>query len=252
MQILGVSVMKSIHLKMNALIIIFVGFIFFIILFIDNESLNSLFINYHNNLVVNEVAILNVDYDKVVEKQVQEQNNSSTGNEENASSNNSNSSNSTSSVTLVNKSNVAAIDYWAWPTDQNYTITTYYSASHKALDIYQGYGGNIYAANNGVVTSVKGGCVVGYLSCNGKGGNYVVINHNHNNYYTVYMHMKDIHVKVGDVVSRGQVIGTMGNTGNVIPVPTASAPYLGTHLHFCLYIGQPYAGGYAINPMKLY
>ena len=44
----------------------------------------------------------------------------------------------------------------------------------------------------------------------------------------------------------------MGNTGNVIPVPTAASPYLGTHLHFCLYIGEPYRGGYAVNPMRLY
>lgn len=245
--------MKSIHLRINALIAIFVGFILFIILFVDDESLNSLFINYHDNLVVNEVAVLNVDYDKIIYDQNQERNN--TNNQvpsSNDSITSSNGNTTSSNVTFVNKSNAAATDYWAWPTELNYTITTYYSVSHKALDIYQGYGANIYAANNGVVTSVKGGCVVGNLACNGRGGNYVVINHNHNNYYTVYMHLKDIHVKVGDVVSRGQIIGTMGNTGNVIPVPTASAPYLGTHLHFCLYVGQPYAGGYAINPMKLY
>lgn len=79
-----------------------------------------------------------------------------------------------------------------------------------------------------------------------------MINHNQSNYYTVYMHLKDFKVNVGDTVSRGQVIATMGNTGNVIPVPSASAPYLGTHLHFCLYIGEPYNGGYAVNPMRLY
>ena len=200
--------------------------------------------NYENNLLVNEVSILNVNYDEVIK--------------------------GSNSVTLINNnvsnvqvspavvvSNVASTDYWAWPTDPNYVITSPYGyrwgSMHGAIDIAgTGYGSNIYAANNGVVTTVKGGCVTGNLSCNGRGGNYIVINHNVNNYYTVYMHLKDIHVKVGDVVSRGQIIGSMGNTGNVSPVPTASAPYLGTHLHFALYVGKPYYGGYTVNPMNLY
>jgi murein DD-endopeptidase MepM/ murein hydrolase activator NlpD len=227
--------MKSIGVKINFLLIGIVVILVGVVLFVDNDSLNSLLINYNDNLVVNEISILSVE-EKVVY-------NDSTTNVSQSSS---------ATPTLL--SNVASSDYWAWPTDSNYTITTTFSSSHQALDIYSfnGYGANIYAANNGVVTLVKSGCVVGDLSCNGKGGNYVVINHNYGSYYTVYMHLKDIKVSVGDVVSRGQVIGTMGNTGNVYPVPTASSPYLGSHLHFCLYIGEPYKGGYAVNPMRLY
>lgn len=218
--------------KIKIMLVISIIFLFLIILFVDNDSLNSLVIDYNNNLSVQEVLVLNVDYDKVVYH------------------NDSNSSSGSSSVASM----VAFTDYWAWPTDSNYTITTYYSSGHRAIDIYSysGYGSNIYAANNGVVTSVKSGCVSGDLSCNGKGGNYIVISHGQNNYYTVYMHLKDIKVRVGDSVSRGQVIGTMGNTGNVVPVPTSSSPYNGTHLHFCLYIGEPYNGGYEVNPMSLY
>ncbi len=149
---------------------------------------------------------------------------------------------------------VADLSSWYWPTSTNYLITTYYSTYHKAIDIYsyEGYNSNIYAANNGEVVEVKSGCTIGDLSCNGKAGNYIVINHNNNNYYTVYMHLNQINVKVGDIVSSGTVIGTMGNTGNVIPVPTSSNPYNGTHLHFCLYIGRPFQGGYAINPLSIY
>ena len=66
------------------------------------------------------------------------------------------------------------------------------------------------------------------------------------------MHMKDIYVKEGQTVARGQKIGTMGNTGNVYPVPNSYNPYGGTHLHFGVYIGTPYAGGYTINPYNLY
>ena len=146
---------------------------------------------------------------------------------------------------------------WAWPTDSNYKITSYYGYRwgklHGAIDINgPGYGSNIYAANKGTVVTVKGGCVSGDTSCNGSGGNYIVIKHNSNNYYTVYMHLKDIKVRVGANVSKGQIIGTMGNTGNVVPAPTNSNPYAGTHLHFALYVGEPYRGGYAVDPMRLY
>lgn len=152
------------------------------------------------------------------------------------------------------KNSVANLSSWHWPTTSNYNITNNYSSYHKALDIYSydGYSSNIYAANNGTVIEVKGGCSIGDLSCNGKGGNYIIINHNNNNYYTVYMHLNKINVSIGDIVTSGDVIGTMGNTGNVSPVPTSSNPFNGTHLHFCVYIGRPFQGGYEINPMSLY
>lgn len=227
--------MNEVTKKISIFLLSFMIILLIVVMFVDNDSLNSLFIDYSNQLSVNEVGVLNVDYDKVV---YQDTNVTSVAN--NSSSN------------VVQMANTSVSDGWAWPTDGGYTITTYFSAGHKALDIFKGYGTNIYAANNGVVTTVKAGCIAGNLACNGRGGNYVVIKHNSSNYYTVYMHLKDIHVKVGDNVSKGQVIASMGNTGNVIPVPTAVSPYLGTHLHFCLYIGEPYRGGYAVNPMRLY
>ena len=227
--------MNEVTKKISIFLLSFMIILLIVVMFVDNDSLNSLFIDYSNQFSVNEVGVLNVDYDKVV---YQDTNVTSVAN--NSSSN------------VVQMANTPVSDGWAWPTDGGYTITTYFSAGHKALDIFKGYGTNIYAANNGVVTTVKAGCIAGNLACNGRGGNYVVVKHNSSNYYTVYMHLKDIHVKVGDNVSKGQVIASMGNTGNVIPVPTSSSPYLGTHLHFCLYIGEPYRGGYAVNPMRLY
>lgn len=227
--------MNEVTKEISIFLLSFMIILLIVVMFVDNDSLNSLFIDYSNQLSVNEVGVLNVDYDKVV---YQDTNVTSVAN--NSSSN------------VVQMANTPVSDGWAWPTDGGYTITTYFSAGHKALDIFKGYGTNIYAANNGVVTTVKAGCIAGNLACNGRGGNYVIIKHNSSNYYTVYMHLKDIHVKVGDNVSKGQVIASMGNTGNVIPVPTAASPYLGTHLHFCLYIGEPYRGGYAVNPMRLY
>lgn len=152
---------------------------------------------------------------------------------------------------------IADLTYWAWPTDTPYTITTYYGyrwgSMHAAIDIYgPGHGSNIFAANNGTVVEAKGGCIVGNLSCNGRQGNYIIINHNIGNYYTIYMHLSSILVNVGQTVSRGQRIATMGNTGEVYPVPSSYSPYSGTHLHFGTFRGNPHAGGVPFNPFNLY
>lgn len=151
---------------------------------------------------------------------------------------------------------IADLSYWAWPTVKPYVITTYYEyrwgSFHNAIDISAGFASDIYAANNGVVTAAKGGCTPGYIACNGRRGNYIIINHNAGGYYTEYMHLAQILVSPGQVVERGQKIAKMGNTGHVDPVPSSYSPYAGTHLHFGVYIGVPYAGGSTINPLRLY
>lgn len=153
--------------------------------------------------------------------------------------------------------NVADLSYWAWPTKKPYTITTGYQyrwgSFHSALDIYVGFGSPIYAANNGTVYAIGTGCIRGNTKCNGSRGNYIIINHNAGNYYTQYMHLNTVLVKPGQTVSRGQKIGTMGNTGNVVPTPAyGSSSAAGTHLHFEVWKGTPYNGGYYINPYRLY
>ena len=153
---------------------------------------------------------------------------------------------------------VADISYWAWTTGTPYTITTYYGyrwgSMHAAIDIYgPGYGSPIYAANNGTVVAATGGCSAGYLGCNGRRGNFIVINHNINNLYTIYMHLANINVSVGQVVERGQKIGTMGNSGEVYPVPSSYSPYSGTHLHFGVMHGSPLTNSYSpFDPLSLY
>lgn len=65
-----------------------------------------------------------------------------------------------------------------------------------------------------------------------------------------FAHLDMIAVKVGDQVKQGQVIGTMGNTGNVI-----SGPYSdGTHLHYGIRLSKwdkndPWKGW--IDPLPL-
>ena len=54
-------------------------------------------------------------------------------------------------------------------------------------------------------------------------GNTIVINHQ-NGYVTSYSHLKDIRTRKGKNVGKGDIIGTVGNTGN------SSAP----HLHYTI------------------
>ena len=126
---------------------------------------------------------------------------------------------------------------WAWPTNSPYIITSNYGyrwgSMHAALDISgTGHGSPIYAAKDGVVVTSAS-----HYSL----GKYVVIMHA-NNYYTLYAHLAAHRVSEGQTVSRGQVIGLMGSTGNST----------GTHLHFSVSAGMPYEGGSFFNPWTLY
>lgn len=210
--------------KVNIGLILITFILILVVIFVDESVLSSMYFSYDDTFVINEVN-------------TSKRNDSIVYNEVNVPR-----------VSMVSNN----VDKWVWPTAGGTILTNGFSGYHNAIDLAGGYGSEIYAVNSGVVTMVMGGCVAGNLGCNGKGGNYVVIKHNTGNYYTVYMHLKDITVSLGQTVSSGQAIGTMGNTGNVEPVPSSSNPYAGTHLHFCLYIGEPYRGGYAINPMSVY
>lgn len=109
------------------------------------------------------------------------------------------------------------------------TITNYFGPAehpfthqwylHKGLDIAYGLGKPILAAANGKVIE-KGFEPLGY-------GNYFVIRHNYG-FLTRYAHLSNVYVKEGDVVTQGQVLGTMGSTG----LST------GPHLHFEVCIGS--------------
>jgi murein DD-endopeptidase MepM/ murein hydrolase activator NlpD len=86
------------------------------------------------------------------------------------------------------------------------------SAFHPGIDIRGKRGEKIYSTADGVVIkSFRNG---GY-------GNYVVIDHG-NGYTTSYAHMQKYLVHKGDRVTRGQVIGLVGNTGRST----------GPHLHY--------------------
>ncbi len=91
-----------------------------------------------------------------------------------------------------------------WPVGGNGGyISCYYSSGHKAIDIANSYGTNIYASASGTVI------LAGWYSTYGKA---VIIDHG-NGVQTLYAHNSSLNVSVGQYVSQGQVIAAMGSTG---------------------------------------
>jgi murein DD-endopeptidase MepM/ murein hydrolase activator NlpD len=120
---------------------------------------------------------------------------------------------------------VSATGAFVWPAAGR--LTQSYSWYHPALDIANKSGGNILAADSGVVTVAGWPDNMGY-------GNRVVIDHG-NGYATLYAHMSRIAVSPGQRVNRGDVVGQMGSTGRST----------GTHLHF-----EIRANGVLQNPLN--
>lgn len=133
---------------------------------------------------------------------------------------------------------------WVWPTLKPYYITSSYGwrwgSYHRAIDISGTGGGSpIYSATDGVVQKVNKSCAnKGYYGsgCGGGHGNYAYIQST-DGYLIYYSHMrKNLKVKAGDTVKKGQVIGYMGSSGSST----------GNHLHFQI---QAPSGSY-VNPCK--
>ncbi len=115
---------------------------------------------------------------------------------------------------------------WYWPLPGRYKISSLFGGridpingrpdNHTGTDIPAPGGTPIYAAQNGVVTTVNADR---YASSYGY---YCIINHG-NGYATLYAHQNQVPiVKEGQTVQKGQVIGYVGTTGRST----------GNHLHF--------------------
>lgn len=105
------------------------------------------------------------------------------------------------------------------------TPTTY--SGHLGWDIGSPARTPIYAAAEGTVVGLYNGCYRGHLTNHiiaGRTGNGVWLKHADGR-YSYYGHVTVAAVTAGQVVARGQYIGSVGNTGNT-KGPT------GNHLHF--------------------
>lgn len=115
----------------------------------------------------------------------------------------------------------------SWPTSG--TMTQYFSWYHNGDDIANAVGTAIVAADSGrVILAERSGYNGGY-------GKYVKVDHG-NGMVTLYAHMSEVFVNVGDNVGRGGFLGKMGSTGRST----------GSHLHFVVF-----SNGVAVNPLNL-
>lgn len=113
---------------------------------------------------------------------------------------------------------------------------------HTGIDVgNSSTGTDIYAAGSGTVKIARNSDL-GY-------GNRVVIEHTKDDgtlFWTMYAHLLEILVKVGDIVDQDTIVGTLGESGN------ASGPHLHFHIDTCEYslegIGTKNC---YINPMDL-
>ncbi len=133
--------------------------------------------------------------------------------------------------------------FLGWPVaGSSAKISQYYKGRiHTGIDIYDRSLPNILAASGGTV--IFAGCA-GYCpplgSTYGGSGYAWAIQIDHGNGFTTwYAHLKNIYVRTGQSVSKGESIGQLGSTGRST----------GPHLHFELRKGIGY--GTQINP-KLY
>ncbi|MHB9056875.1 MAG: peptidoglycan DD-metalloendopeptidase family protein [Paludibacteraceae bacterium] len=98
---------------------------------------------------------------------------------------------------------------------------------HEGMDFTAPVGTDIYATGNGTV--IEAGWQQGY-------GNSVLLDHGFG-YQTFYAHMSEVKVKVGQSVTRGEIIGLVGSTGKST----------GPHLHY-----EVHYKGQIMNPQNYY
>ncbi len=130
---------------------------------------------------------------------------------------------------------------FGWPCPGCYYISSGFGSrwgtNHKGIDIAQSAGEDAVASRAGKVIKINTSCTHNYgksKNCCGNGyGNYVLIDHEDGTYSTMYAHLQQVIVSVGDYVEKGQTVGYVGTTGWST----------GYHLHF-----EIRKDGTAVNP----
>lgn len=132
-----------------------------------------------------------------------------------------------------------AMQDWYYPLDTSnksnvYVTQAFKEGGHNGLDISSYYGAPIKSAIGGQVVycanqASMGRCVIERTSVMDANGKPLSVR---------YMHMSSLNVtgttagtSSSIYTTKGQNIGAVGNSGFVIPAPTTSNPYAGTHLH---------------------
>ncbi len=123
---------------------------------------------------------------------------------------------------------------FAWPVSgtSDY-ISQYFRYGHYGIDIAADYGSRENAAAGGTVI---------FAGWKNNGGGYQVWIAHGSGLYTTYNHMSSVSVSAGESVARGQQVGRLGSSGRAT----------GPHLHFEVWVGPIWNGGYRVNPLRYF
>jgi murein DD-endopeptidase MepM/ murein hydrolase activator NlpD len=100
---------------------------------------------------------------------------------------------------------------------------------HEGMDFTSPTGTDVYVTADGIVAEIERDPYRGY-------GNKIVVDHGFG-YKTLYAHLEGFNVKLGQKVTRGDIIGYVGSTG------LSTAP----HLHY-----EVHKNGKPVNPINYY
>lgn len=116
-----------------------------------------------------------------------------------------------------------------WPSGNHFLSGNDFWSGHLGIDIAGATGDLVWASDSGVVL-FAGWSTGGY-------GNMVMIDHG-NGYQTVYGHLNTYSVSCGQSIYQGNVIGTIGSTGNST----------GSHLHFEIRLNGQFVDPWYVLP----
>lgn len=133
-----------------------------------------------------------------------------------------------------------------WPTEYVGEITQKFGVNpqnyarfglpgHEGVDFKAPLRSSIYACYAGTIYQIR------YASDGGPYGNHIRMFHDGTPYKTLYAHLSEIYVKLGEKITEGQLIGLAGNTGNSH----------GSHLHLTLFQNDATANGLTSYPRDI-
>ena len=131
----------------------------------------------------------------------------------------------------------AAAGSYSWPCASSTYITSKFGYRiHPIFQTQKYHSGVDIAANSGEPITAAAGGTITIAEYSSSYGNYVVIYHSDGT-TTLYAHMSSMAVSAGQTVSKGDVIGYVGSTGNST----------GPHLHF-----EVRVNGSCVDPLQYF
>lgn len=120
-----------------------------------------------------------------------------------------------------------------WPVKKGYISSKFGNRMHPKMHVREFHTGVDIAARPGSPVRATADGIVSYSGWSGANGNLVVIEHGFG-YSTCYAHNKELLVKVGRHIKRGDVIAYVGSTGRST----------GPHVHYEVWIDRK-----SVNPI---